>query len=100
MRIAPPPPPVKNGEEATMKGKIKLPGYYSENLQIYMFATYNNTEYRFVMNFDKPKLYRKVRSFVFNNHKRKILVFGTWYSDSLNSFCTRITSETQVTAED
>ena len=98
MRVAPPPPPVKFGEETTIKGKIKLPGYYSETLKIFMFATYNNTEYEFVLDFDKPKLYRRVRRFVFNNHNNSILAFGTWYPGGYPTYTAKITDESQVTA--
>ncbi len=98
MKVAPPPPPVKEGEVAKIKGNIRLIDYYSPNLKIYMYEAYNKKEYRFVMDFDSPKLFRKVRRYVFDNYKKRIQVFGTWYSDSISSYSTKITDASQVTA--
>lgn len=98
MKIAPPPPPVKDGEETTMKGKIKIQEYFSEQLQLYMFASYNNTEYKFVMDFDNAKLYRRVRRFVAKNQRKNIMVSGTWFLDGSHTYSAKITYESQVTA--
>ena len=97
MRIAPA-PPIKFGEQTTVTGRIRLPGYCSDTLKIFMFATYDQTEYTFMLDFDKPKLYRRVRKFVFNNRNNSILVFGTWYPEGNRKYSAKITDELQVTA--
>lgn len=99
MKVAPPPPPVVSGEQAAIKGKITPPYYYSDHLRLYMFASYNKIEYKFIMKFSSPVLYRKVRKYIFNNRNKKIVVSGVWHDDGTHAFRTDITDAGQVVAE-
>ena len=96
MRVAPPPPPVKDGEECTTTGKPDVRFYYTGSLDIYIFAVYNNNKYKFIMRFDSAKLYRKIRPYVYKDENRTVMVSGVWHKDGFNTYYTKITDINQV----
>lgn len=80
--------------EATVKGKI----YDNEKKQIYLVAPMGSQKYSFVLSFSDENKYRAIRSEIYNNKDKLIVVAGEWKSSgTYDSFVTNIYGERQVT---
>lgn len=80
--------------EATAQGRF----YDNEKKEIYLVAPINSKKYTFVLSFLDEDVYRTIRSEIYNNRDKIIVVAGNWEkTKTYNHFISKVYSKKQVT---
>ena len=79
--------------EAAVKGKL----YDNEKKEIYLVAPMYSHKYSFILSFFDEITYKTIRSEIYNNRDKIIVVAGEWKSSGIyNSFITHVYGRKQV----
>lgn len=80
-----------------IEAKPKSYLYHKTLPEIYLSAPINNKEYSIVLNFDDEKLYKDLRSDLFDNIENVVILSGIWHRDvDDNTYKTKITTKKQI----
>lgn len=75
----------------------KLRIYDDSKKEIYLTAPMDSKKYTFILSFDDRAIYRDIRSEIFNNKDKIIVVCGKWESSGIyNFFVTKMYSKKQI----
>ena len=79
--------------EATVDGKI----YDNKKKEVYLVAPINSKKYTFILSFSDETIYKTIRTEIYNNKDKIIVVAGKWQSSgTYNKFKSEIISKKQV----
>ena len=80
-----------------IEAKPNLYLYHRTLPEIYLSAPINNKEFSIVLNFDNEKLYKDLRSDLFDNRGNVVILAGIWHRDvDDNTYSTKITNKKQI----
>ena len=62
--------------EATVDGRL----YNNEKKEVYLASPINSKKYTFILSFSDEDIYKKIRSEIYNNRDKIIVIAGKWAS--------------------
>ena len=79
--------------EATVDGRL----YDDEKKEVYLASPINSKKYTFILSFLDEDNYKKIRSEIYNNRKKIIVIAGKWESaGEYNKFTSKVYGTKQV----
>lgn len=79
--------------EATVDGIL----YNDENKEVYLASPINSKKYTFILSFSDEDYYKKMRSEIYNNRDKIIVIAGKWESSGeYNKFTSKVYGRKQV----
>ena len=79
--------------EATVDGRL----YNDEKKEVYLASPINSKKYTFILSFSDEDYYKKIRSEIYNNKDKIIVIAGKWASSGeYNKFTSKVYGRKQV----
>ena len=79
--------------EATVDGRL----YNDEKKEVYLVSPINSKKYTFILSFSDEDNYKKIRSEIYNNRDKIIVIAGKWESSGeYNKFTSKVYGTKQV----
>lgn len=78
--------------EATVKGIM----YNNDKKEVYLVSPINSKKYKFILSFSDEDNYKKIRSEIYNNRDKIIVIAGKWKSLGNDSFISEVYGKKQV----
>ena len=79
--------------EAIVNGRL----YNNQKKEVYLAAPVKSKKYTFILSFSDETLYRKIRTEIYNNSDKIIVIAGRWESSGeYNKFTSKVYGKKQV----